>query len=212
MKARNSDICVICGKNPSIGRDHIPPQSIFPKPRPNDLITIPACDQCNNKRSGLDEKFKVFIGINAGHGSEGERLFRDQTTKTLEHNRKLRRQIASTMREVEVKTPVGLILGTTSAVLLDSNAYDTVIDRIIRGLHFHHTGHILGDNVYINVHWYRKLTKKIYEMTNGWPTGVVGCGQFIYKYVVFDEEPLGSVWVFQFFNRAWSGGTVLPKK
>lgn len=212
MKSRNSGICVICGKNPSTGRDHIPPQSIFPKPRPNDLITIPACDQCNNKRSGLDEIFKVFIGLIAGHGPEGERLFRAQTSKTLEHNRKLSRQIASTMREADVKTPGGLLFGTASVVLLDSNAYDTIIDRIIRGLHFHHTGHILDDRANIKVYWHRQLTKKMYEMANGWFTGAVGGGQFVYKYAVFDEEPFGSVWILQFFNRGWSSGTVIPKK
>jgi len=212
MKARKSESCAICGKNPSTGKDHVPPQSIFPRPRPNDLITIPACDQCNNKSSGLDEIFKAYIGIIAGHGQEGARLFCDQTSKTLQHNRKLRRQIASTMKDLEVRTPGGLILGTASAVLLDSKAYDAVIDRIIRGLHFHHTGHILGESVEIKINWHRKLTKKIYDITNGWSTGVVGGGQFIYKYIVFAEEPLGSLWVFQFFNRAWSSGRVLPKK
>jgi hypothetical protein len=105
-----------------------------------------------------------------------------------------------------------VILGIVPAVLLDSNAYDTVIDRIIRGLHFHHTGHILGDRVNVKVNWHRRLTKKIYEMTNGWATGVVGCGQFIYKYTLFEEEPLRSVWVLQFFSEAWSSGTVMPKK
>ena len=82
------------------GRDHLPPQSVFPKPRPNDLITVPACDSCNNKRSGLDEEFKVAIGIQAGHGEDGERLFRDQTSRTLAHNQRLMGELASAMREV----------------------------------------------------------------------------------------------------------------
>ena len=211
MKSRHSDICVICGKRPMTGRDHLPPQSAFPKPRPSDLITVPACDNCNNKRSGLDEEFKVAIGLQAGHGEQGERLFCDQTSRTLSHNRRLMRELASAMREVKIRTPEGLMVGTASAVPLRSESYDTVINRIIRGLHWHHTGHILGDRVDIKINWYRNLTKKIYEMTNNWATGVVGDGQFIYKYAVFDEVPMASVWVLQFFGRAWSSGTITPK-
>jgi hypothetical protein len=211
MKTNDPDLCVICGIRPKTGRDHIPPKSIFPQPRPSDLITVPACDRCNNRLSGLDEQFKVFIGIQAGHGSTGEKLFRDQTSRTILHNRRLKIDLASTLREVEILTPEGIVLGNASAVLLKSKSYDTVIERIIRGLHFHHTRHILGDRVDIKVNWHRYLTHRIYEKTSTWPTGVVGAGQFIYKYAYFDEEPFASVWVLQFFGRAWSSGTVMPK-
>lgn len=193
------------------GRDHLPPQSIFPKPRPSDLITVPACDYCNNKRSGLDEEFKVSIGIQAGHGEEGERLFSNQTNRTLLHNRKLREELSSTVKEIELHSPEGLFLGTAQAVLLKSESYDIVVDRIIRGLHWHHSGLILGDMVDIKVRWYRELSPNLYEKTKNWPTGIIGNGQFIYKYLVSNKDPI-SAWVLQFFNCAWSGGTVMPKK
>ena len=212
MKSRHSDICVICGKRPMTGRDHLPPQCVFPRPRPSDLITVPACDGCNNRRSGLDEEFKVAIGIQAGHGPAGARLFRSQTSRTLLHNRRLMGQLIADMREVELRTPEGLIVGTAPAVPLGSAAYDTVINRIVRGLHWHHTGHILGDRVDLKINWHRSLTRQIFEMTRSWATGVVGQSQFVYKYAVFDGVPLASVWVFQFYGRAWSSGTVTPKE
>lgn len=191
------------------GRDHLPPKSVFPTPRPSDLISVPACDTCNNKRSGLDEEFKVAIGIQAGHGKEGERLFRNQTSKTLSYNRRLKEELASSMREVEVHTPDGIVLGTAMVVPMRSKSYDVVIDRIIRGLHWHHTGHILGDKVDIKINWHRD--QRIYEMAKEWDTGGVGKGQFIYKYAIHNEVPMASVWVLQFFGLAWSSGTVFPK-
>ncbi len=211
MKVRHSDICVICGKNPVTGRDHLPPQCIFPKPRPSDLITVPACDGCNNKRSGLDEEFKVAIGIQAGHGEEGERRFHEQTSRTLSYNRRLRGEIASTMKEVEIRSPAGLVLGSAMAVLLRSNSYDLIINRIIKGLHWHHTGYILGDDVDVTVYWHQNLDKKTYDMAKNWATGIVGDGQFIYKYAIFDEAPMASAWILQFFECAWSSGIILPK-
>jgi hypothetical protein len=211
MKEQKSEICSICGKNPATTRDHIPPKGIFPKPRPSDLITVPACLTCNKSTSDLDEVFKVFAGLAGGHGPEGERMFKEQTIHTLEHNERLRREIASTVRNVWVKTPGGIVLGKKPAVLLNSRAHNHIIGKTIRGLHFHHTGNILGDQADISVNWHYSLTEKMYKMSVNWFTGVVGNGQFIYKFFTHPKEPLASVWILQFFNKAWSSGTVLPK-
>jgi len=211
MKKQKSKICSICGKKPATTRDHIPPKGIFPKPRPSDLITVPACRSCNKSTSDPDEVFKVFIGVAGGHGVEGERMFKDQTIQTLQHNERLKREIASTLRDVWVKTPAGIILGKKPAVLLNSKVHNQIIEKMIRGLHFHHTGNILGDQADISINWHYSLTEKIYNMSINWLTGVVGNGQFIYKFFTHPDEPLASVWIFQFFNRAWSSGTVLPK-
>jgi hypothetical protein len=211
MKTQRFKTCAICGKNPATTRDHIPPKGIFPKPRPSDLITIPACGPCNKSTSDFDEVFKVFMGIAAGHGPEGERMFKEQTVDTLQHNQRLKKEIAGTFRNVFVKTPGGIILGKKPAVLLNSKAHDQIIEKTIRGLHFHHTGNILGDQADISINWHYSLTEKMYKMSMSWMTGVVGNGQFIYKFFTHPEEPLASVWILQFFNRAWSSGTVLPK-
>jgi len=208
MKTRNSDICVICGKQPHATREHIPPQAIFPKPRPGDTITVPACASCNNGTSDLDEAFKVFIGFAGGHGPDGERMFKEQTARTLDHNQRLKNELASTIRDIEVETPEGIV--KRPAVFLDTDAHDKVVEKMIRGLHFYHTGKILGDKANIKVRWHRSLTEKQYNLPQNWGTGVVGKGQFIYKYITFPEEPLASIWIFQFFWSTWFSGTVLP--
>ena len=202
--------CAICGKNPATTRDHIPPKGIFPKPRPNDLITIPACGPCNKSTSDFDEVFKVFMGIAGGHGPEGELMFKEQTIHTLQHNQRLKREMASSVRDVFVKTPGGVILGKKPAIPLTSKAHDQIIENMIRGLHFHHTGNILGDQADIAINWHNCFPK-IYNVQIDWITGDVGNGQFIYKFFTDPQEPFASVWIFQFFSRAWSSGTALPK-
>lgn len=149
MKVRQSDICVICGKRPATTRDHIPPKAIFPKPCPSDLITVPACKSCNKGTSDSDEIFKVFIAFAGGHSPDGERMFNEPTLRTLEHNRRLRRDIASTRRDIPVETPDGIV--SKPAVLLDSVAHDKIIEKMIRGLHFYHTGTIIGDRAKIKI-------------------------------------------------------------
>ncbi len=208
---RLSDICVICGLRPSTTEDHIPPDGMFPKPRPTDPIKIPTCSICNTGSSNQDRIFQVFVGIAAGHGEEGERLHKNHVTRIVQSDRKLKRSIESTLRDVELHTPSGIILGRAQAVLLDSESYDAVIERIVRGLHFYHTGHILGDKSDVTIYWHRALTEKIINMVISWATGSVGGDQFIYKYVTFTEEPYGSVWVLQFFGSTWSSARVLPR-
>jgi hypothetical protein len=211
MREKKLKPCAICGKNPATTRDHIPPKGIFPKPRPNDLITVPACRPCNKSTSDFDEVFKVFMGIVGGHGPKGERMFREQTAHTLQQNLRLKREIAGTVRDVWVSTSGGIILGKKLAAPLNSKAHDEIIEKTIRGLHFHHTGNILGDQADIAVNWHHSLTEEMYNISVNWFTGVVGNGQFIYKFFTHPDEPLASMWIFQFFNRAWSSGTVLPK-
>jgi hypothetical protein len=151
------------------------------------------------------------MGIAGGYGPEGERMFKEQTAHTLQHNLRLKGEISNTLRDVWVKTSGGIILGKKPAVLLNSKAHDQIIEKTIRGLHFHHTGNILGDQADISINWHYSLTEKMYKMSINWLSGGVGKGQFIYKFFTHPKEPLASVWIFQFFNRAWSSGTVLPK-
>ncbi len=65
--------CCYCGTKEATTRDHVPPKAIFNKPRPDDLITVPCCFECNNQASSFDEKFKAYLGMHIARQG-GERL------------------------------------------------------------------------------------------------------------------------------------------
>jgi hypothetical protein len=50
-----SSQCIYCGINEANERDHIPPKSFFPEPRPSNLITVPSCSKCNRDYGKIDE-------------------------------------------------------------------------------------------------------------------------------------------------------------
>jgi hypothetical protein len=54
-------LCSFCGKFGPLTVDHIPPKSFFPKPRPRNLITVPACEECNSGSSDNDVLMRAFI-------------------------------------------------------------------------------------------------------------------------------------------------------
>ena len=82
--------CAICGQREGTTRDHVPPKAIFPKPRPNNLVTVPACPECNNGASDSDDLFKVYLSMQAAGNNEiARRLFQEKTVRTLQRNQSL---------------------------------------------------------------------------------------------------------------------------
>lgn len=53
-------ICVFCGETKRCTKDHIPPKNLF-NPAPDNLITVPACTECNTGTSQDDEYFRIYI-------------------------------------------------------------------------------------------------------------------------------------------------------
>ncbi len=54
--------CIYCGR-PAEDGDHVPPQCIFPRPLPADLITVPSCRVCNRRFSVDDEYFRDALAL-----------------------------------------------------------------------------------------------------------------------------------------------------
>src|SRR5713101_1810847 len=56
--------CVYCGRKDDLTVEHAPPLLIFPKPRPSNLITVPACRKCNSQGSKDAEYFRLCLCLN----------------------------------------------------------------------------------------------------------------------------------------------------
>lgn len=208
---KNPKICVICGSQVSTTRDHIPPKGIFCKPRPDNLISVPACTKCNNGVSKLDERFKVNLGLHVGasNGKSGE-SFHTSALRTQEKNRKLRNEILSKLEPAYLATESGIIHSRGYRIRWDSEAHDLIVERTIRGLYYHHFNEILGDRVHIKVYWFRKLTPELIETSNDWRTYTFGKGEVTYRYGRANDSPLNSIWLFQFYEAHWAGGYTEP--
>lgn len=55
--------CALCGVRPATTVEHIPAKSLFAQPRPNDLITVPACAPCNNGSQTDDDYFRKTLAL-----------------------------------------------------------------------------------------------------------------------------------------------------
>ena len=204
-------LCAICGKEEATTSDHIPPRGIFPKPRPSNLITVPACFYCNHAGSKYDESFRVYLSMEVGADTpETRKLWEENALGTLQHNQRLRRNIERSFRFIDVRTPAGIYLGKATAFRIDAKIYNAVIERIVRGFYYHHYAEILGDRATCKATMLRGIDRKVLEMSRGWPINVLGKQALIYKFNRASESPLHSVWIFEFYNHHWAMCSTQP--
>lgn len=213
IKKYHADLrCSICEIRAATTRDHVPPKNIFPRPQPNDLVTVPACAECNMGVSGVDEKFLAYLSLQVGlDTADASRLWTQHAVKTVRHNDRLRREILGKSQRVDMVTKAGIIIGEGYRLQGDDAVYDTTLDRTIRGLYFHHFGDILGESVRVQVHWHRELTKEMIELSSEWNMNSMGSDIFVYRFARAVDQPRASVWLLQFYGRHWAGGHTIPQ-
>lgn len=202
-----SQLCVLCGRRDADTRDHVPPRSIFPSPRPPNLITVPACRECNVGHSEADELFAVFLSLHLGRDQPvTASLFNERALRSTRHNHRLRTRLISQAEKVSLCTASGLLYGEAVRIPWDSRAFTNVITVTIRGLFFHHYGELLDPSYSVRVQFLRDISGAIHDMADPWPGGSVGGDQFVYRCTRAASGPQDSAWLLQFFGRFWVSG------
>ena len=210
MSRDRADICGYCGSPWPTTRDHIPPKGIFPTPRPADLITVPSCASCNQGASVSDEIFRAYLSLHVGVDTAPTSLLWEQTLRGVRRNRLLHRRLRDDAEPVWLTTPSDVIHGRGYRGRWDSDAHDRTIERMIRGLYFHHYHEVLGTRVRVKAHWFRKLDPELLEATAECEQRSVGGGQLVYRFGRASDHPLHSIWLFEFHKRHWAGGQTAP--
>lgn len=148
--------CVYCGNAAGTTRDHAPPKVIFFEPYPPNLITVPACVECNSSFGTLDSAFIEFISLVSRENSEHRRkLWSRSLTRVLNGNRRRAREIANTL----IPPPVGS--GVDGAFLfVDLRIQRRMACRIVKGLWFRIFREILPADIPV-----KAMSMKIDERT-----------------------------------------------
>jgi hypothetical protein len=139
--------CIYCQQRAATTRDHVPPKFLFAEPRPNTLITVPACDVCNGSTIALDEEY--FVGLlnwgDASQTPEGKRLWQTKLDRAYTRVRQdgtrmgLARVFAPAIRHIIVAGPDGGV-EQRMAMAVDFPRVEKVIEKIVRGLYWFEYG------------------------------------------------------------------------
>jgi len=197
-------ICVYCTSAPGSTSDHVPPRSFFPKPRPNDLITVPACLKCN-QGAGKDEEYflATLMFSEAGITETGKKLWNGRLRRMYEKNIGLRRKIVDSMRHREFSTPAGIYLGRGMTVSYDPLRLERIAMKIVRGLYFHERSAPLDATVEVMCLFLREPKHfKAVEQHNHMlkPGSKQWDGAFQYRCGFVPGNPTGSMWLLWFWR------------
>ena len=196
--------CAICDERAAVDMDHVPPRSIFPRPWPGDLITVPACDECNGGSSLNDEEFKVGLSLMAGADrADTLALWEQGAMRSLAHNRRLHREVLRRIVKVEVRSAGGIYLGTEDVALIPKRPVHAVIVRTIRGLYYHHFRERLGARAHCDAKNYEGVGRNDVELNRvlrSFRFNSIANGRFKYFFGRAADGPLTSVWLMLFFG------------
>jgi hypothetical protein len=218
---RTKSECAYCGSVADVTADHVPPRSWFPPKVDYALITVPACSRCNQGWAADAEYMRSVLIVD--HRNEANESARQLLTKFIRGFARHKRSgptadIISTLRETEIRSPAGLILGTTGAFAPNIDKLERVCGQIVRGLYWSITKTRLPDSHGVAVHIvaaftprdteHRELIERLIE------SGMGGNPRQLGDVFAFDHrliEPGTSAWVMQLYGGFAAAASTLKK-
>lgn len=130
-------LCAYCGITTATSEDHIFPRQFFLERDRGNLPKAPACDACNNTKSGLEGYLAVSLPFAGRHPQAVENLT-TAVPKRLDGNRKVARQIVGSMRPAWIREGGGGLYQRTSMTEFDGDKLTAWLKYVGRGLAWHH--------------------------------------------------------------------------
>lgn len=195
--------------------DHIPPKLLFSRPLPNNLITVPACNKCNNKASKDDEYFRLVLQAREEvEGHPDVIKCRGAFFRSLQkpEAKGMRSSFLRSIVPAEHITPSGIFIKDTLAIVTETERVFRVVARIIRGLFYEKKRRVLpgGYEVVVsNDHtvdklpadqkagFYENCVKRLLIM----PPTCIGNGVFSYRFGTYKNDPNETCWLLMFYEK-----------
>jgi|SRR5882724_6201870 len=197
METWEREECAYCGGLSDLTRDHVPPQGLFSKPRPANLITVPACLSCNREYSKHDEYFRLVMTLGIDRAK-----FPKENAASVEAINNLGRpqSIGFALSLLERNDP------ETRGQRVDKDRIGIVLHRIIRGIFYHHTRIRLPKSASFNFTLVSESTERMPVLRSAIELlainlTTIGDGIFRYAFVQASlADGFDTVWLLKFYD------------
>jgi hypothetical protein len=133
--------CYWCGQL-ATGKEHVPPENLFPPNHKVNLIRVDSCKEHNNKFSELDEKFRLILQA-AGGNKIARDMFADKTLRGFKRNRRHQSEFHKNTYCVNYDNK-------TIDLLRIDKSFNLYFEKIIRALYFYHSKRIFNGKIIIS--------------------------------------------------------------
>lgn len=221
MSNSRQGFCVYCGNYGDVTSEHVIPQCLFAKPRPNNLVTVPCCRNCNSGKSMDDEYLKTVLAmrdITYNH-PDVQSLYKG-VERSLNRPTKISfaRYIKNNTVKLNTFTESGIFTGIRTGYNVNFTRINASVEFICRGLYYHEFKKIINlgvnldafcteqidhidpilDNILINI----LKTKK----------HVIGNDVFTYWFGYDNDNMDCSLWIFTFYKKVHFVALTDPSK
>jgi len=195
--------CYLCGKdlrkNQNKSKDHVPPDCIFPKEKPQNLTTVPCCRECNEAFKSLDEKMRNFFAVIAGDKSgEASKIAQHEILRSGRLSKDFLSYTKPHPSLVDDKGNPRLVF------YFNNEELERWLTRVVKGLAFHRTRIRISDRAVFKM---KVLSEFVPQPSNTFPMerGLEFRPHFVYGVI---HEGNADFWLLIFYDHLMFSITV----
>lgn len=184
-------------------RDHIPPECLFPEPKPTNLITIPCCYRCNRTFSDVDEQFRVFVTAPVNVSSTGKSVLRKKVVVRSLKKTSLRKRMAAGIHMGTMNTRWGPV--SVPLITMDRATLEPFFTRLTKGLLVRFYPGVDYFDLKFSVKQISQFgaSHPVFKsLTAHFRADQRGDGVFRFWHFVRPSEGRAGIWIYQFYDAA----------
>lgn len=195
----NKEICFDCGKLATT-RDHIPPKNLFAKPRPSNLITVPACESCNGDTKLDDEYFRLTVASAEGVNEAAAKVVAQRILPRSRERPALLKKFVDDCKSVFLLSPSGKYVGKGEAYELDRTRASPIISKVVKGLYLVETGERFDGAIIHDYVVNPDFPKDFQNILCSLSLADIGDGAFSYRYFMSEDDRRNGFWFLMFYD------------
>jgi len=210
--------CIYCGSNKDMTVDHIPPKSLFPEPRPSNMLTVPCCKTCNKSFSKDDEYFRnVLVSHRSVSSNPNAQAVNQKLLRSMSRPKSagMAKAIRNSLHIIDIQSQGGIYLGKTPAIQVSAERINRTIDRIARGLYYIICGYPVPSDYEIKCSFRKNnwgVPKDFIEYAKGFwkQPKIIGNNVFSYSYAPCIDDLNAMLFIYWFYDKLYFYGYVSP--
>jgi hypothetical protein len=199
--------CVYCGKIGECTRDHVIPKALFSAALPVNMLTMPACLECNQRKGDLDIYLRDFLtaDISSYENPTAKAVLNGPVRRSVRKNRsKLWRGALAAKRWVPVHSPAGIYLGDLPAMPAVGRQINLALTMLTKGLFAQcFRQRLPGDAAFdigrLDPLLVAQLWERLFQPGTYGPFGI-GKDVFDFAFFVASNGPLITHWLLRFYT------------